>query len=309
MRTPRSWSCFTAPSERLEGLRRLGDRHPLQEAHDQALALLVGQLGEGGEQRLVGQPGEDGALRALGRVVVRRHVLGGHLEAGAAGLEVVGGEVARDGHQPGAEVLALPPEVVHAPQRAEEGLRGEVLGQRLRARAVVEEAVDRRLVVVVEQPEGLLVARAGELDERDQPLTLGLVDLRGGGLVLVADRAGARGAAAALAGRRAGPSRASDRLGVEDAAGELRGEGSPHRAPKRVEAFLQGMHAVVPPSCSSLHDKGLQRPCEPVSNYELQEVRTRSRPRTLTPAATAPDTAPATAAATSPARAALRPVR
>ena len=47
--------------------------------------------------------------------------------------------------------------------------------------AVVEEAVDARVVVVVELSEGLGVAAAGELDQRDQPGALGLVLERGGG--------------------------------------------------------------------------------------------------------------------------------
>ena len=42
-------------------------------------------------------------------------------------------EVAGDGHQPGAEVLALPAEAAHAAQRPEEGLGGEVLGEGRRA--------------------------------------------------------------------------------------------------------------------------------------------------------------------------------
>ena len=104
-------------------------------------------------------------LRSLGGRVVRGHVLGGVLQPGAAGLEVVGGEVAGDRHQPGAEVLALPAEGAHAAQRPEEGLRGQVLGERHRADPVVDEAVDRDVVVVVEQPEGLGVAAAGELDQ------------------------------------------------------------------------------------------------------------------------------------------------
>lgn len=84
------------------------------------------------------------------------------LEAGAAGLEVVGAQVAGDGHQPGAEVLALPAEAGHVAQGPEEGLGGEVLGQAARVGAPVDEPVDRRVVVVVELAERLGVAVAGQ---------------------------------------------------------------------------------------------------------------------------------------------------
>ena len=142
-----------------------------------------GQLAQAVEQHLVGQPGEHLLLGALGGVVVQPHVLGGQLETGAAGLEVVGAEVAGDRHQPGAEVLALPAEAAHAPQRPEERLGGEVLGEARRAGPVVEEAVDRAVVVVVELAERLGVAAAGQLDQGDQAAALGLALLRRRGLV------------------------------------------------------------------------------------------------------------------------------
>ncbi len=133
------------------------------------------------------RPGEHHRLGALGGVVVLAHVLGGHLEARASGLEVVGGQVPGDGHQPGAEVLALPAEALHRAQGPEERLGGEVLGQRGRPRAVEQEAVDRALVVVVEQAEGVDVSLAGQLDEGDQSgaVDRGLLRRRGQGAVVV----------------------------------------------------------------------------------------------------------------------------
>jgi hypothetical protein len=140
---------------------------------------------------------------------------------------VVGAEVAGDGHQPGPEVLALPPEVVHRAQRAEEGLRGEVLGELARAGAVEEEAVDRPVVVVVEEAEGVLVAAAGQLDQSDQPGPLGLVLLRGGGQLVVAEGprvAGDRGLAEQQPPVAASAPRAGGR-GGRAAGGVRRGEG------------------------------------------------------------------------------------
>src|SRR4051794_1288774 len=112
-----------------EHLGRLRDRQALQEPHDEALLLLVRQLLEGRQQGVVGQGGEHDGVRALGPPVVQGHVLGGLLEAGPPRLEVVRGQVAGDRDQPGAEVLALPPEGPHAAQGPQERLRRQVLGQ------------------------------------------------------------------------------------------------------------------------------------------------------------------------------------
>src|SRR5436190_24295003 len=58
------------PLAAAEDLRGLGDAEPLEEPHDQAVVLLVGQLAETTEQHLVGESGEHGVLRPLGGVVV-----------------------------------------------------------------------------------------------------------------------------------------------------------------------------------------------------------------------------------------------
>ena len=175
--------------------------------------------------------------------------------------------------------------------------------------------------MVVEQAEGLGVAAAGQLDERDQPGTLGLVDLRGGGLVGVAEDV-----AVAVPPAVAGAADRDVGLGEQDVApdrsGRGRGEGEEHGAPQRVEPLLDvggTPHGVVddPPQIGPCRDllksRWRCRRCEPstgkrgsVSGPGAQWWR---RPRTVAPAATAPPTAPAAAATTSPARAALRPVR
>ena len=158
LRTPRSWSCLTAPSLRPEDLRRLGDAQALQEPHDQALALLGRQLGQRREQDLVGEPSSTASSgpsvasswRVMSSVVISSRV------RPALKWSVVRLRAMVISHAP--KSLALPAEGAHVAQRPEEGLRGQVLGQGHRADAVVEEAVDRRLVVVVEQAERLGVA-------------------------------------------------------------------------------------------------------------------------------------------------------
>ena len=94
------------------------------------------------------------------------HVAGGDLEPVAARLEVVGDQVARDRDQPRAEVAALPGEAVDALERAQERVRGEVLGQRAAAHPEVDEPEHGVHVPVVEQPERGAVAGLGPLDER-----------------------------------------------------------------------------------------------------------------------------------------------
>ena len=111
LRTPRSWSCLTAPSLRPRTAAVSAMRHALQEPHDQALAaaragssVSASSRPRWSARRAPRPRGPRWRRRGapMSSVVV--------LEAGAAGLEVVGGEVAGDGHQPGAEVLALPAE-------------------------------------------------------------------------------------------------------------------------------------------------------------------------------------------------------
>src|SRR5690606_23985160 len=95
-------------------------------------------------------------------------------------------EVAGDGHQPGAEVTALPGEGADAAQGAQEGLAREVLGGRLPSHPVVDVPVHGVAVLVVEAPEGVGLAGLGPLDEVHHP---GAVTVRGG----PADGGGTRG--------------------------------------------------------------------------------------------------------------------
>src|SRR3954464_4653884 len=97
---------FVLPHDR----RGLRDRHALEEAQRDAFLLLGPERLHRFEQRFVGDRGQDLVLRALLAAVGAGldEVGGGDLQPVAAGLEVVGDEVARDGHQPGAEVTALP---------------------------------------------------------------------------------------------------------------------------------------------------------------------------------------------------------
>ena len=88
-------------------------------------------------------------------VVGVEHVAGGDLEPVAARLEVVGDQVAGDRDQPRAEVAALPGEAADALERAQERVRGEVLGQRAAAHPEVDEPEHGVHVPVVEQPERL----------------------------------------------------------------------------------------------------------------------------------------------------------
>ena len=94
------------------------------------------------------------------------HVAGGHLEPVPAGLEVVGDQVAGDRDQPGAEVAALPGEAADALERAQERVRGQVLGELPVADPEVDEPEDGVDVPVVDQAERLGLAGLGPLDQR-----------------------------------------------------------------------------------------------------------------------------------------------
>jgi hypothetical protein len=83
------------------------------------------------QQGGVVEVGQDLLLDAVVGAVGVEHVRGAHLEAEAAGLEVVGHQVAGDGDEPGADVPPLPGERVDAPEGPQEGLRRQVLRQRL----------------------------------------------------------------------------------------------------------------------------------------------------------------------------------
>ena len=122
------------------------------------------------EQRHVGDVVDHGRLRAaLGAPVLPvgvEHVAGGDLEPVPARLEVVGDQVAGDRDQPGAEVAALPGEAADPLERAQEGVRGQVLGQRTAADPEVDEPEHRVEVAVVDLAEGVRVAGLGPLDQR-----------------------------------------------------------------------------------------------------------------------------------------------
>ena len=106
------------------------------------------------------------ALRAAVLAVGVEHVAGGDLEAVAAGLEVVGDQVAGDRDQPGAEVAALPGEAADALERPQERVGGEVLGELAVADPEVDEPEDGVDVPVVDQAERLGVAGLGPFDQR-----------------------------------------------------------------------------------------------------------------------------------------------
>ena len=101
----------------------------------------------------------------VARPIGVEHVGGAHLELEPAGLHVVGHQVAGDGGEPGADVLAGVGERVDPAQGAQERLGRQVLGQRVGAHPVVEVAVDLVDVPVVDEPEGLGVALLGQRDQ------------------------------------------------------------------------------------------------------------------------------------------------
>ena len=125
------------------------------------------------EQGDVGDVVDHGRLRAALRAAVGlvgvEHVAGGDLEPVPAGLEVVGDQVAGDGDQPGAEVAALPGEAADALERAQERVRGQVLGQRPVADPEVDEPEDGVDVAVVDEAERLGRRRPGPARPAPRP--------------------------------------------------------------------------------------------------------------------------------------------
>ena len=139
------------------------------------------------------------------------------LELVAAGLEVVGDQVAGDRDQPGAEVAALPGVGGDPSQRPQERLAGQVLGERVVVDPVGDVAVHDVDVRVVQLAERLAVAGLrGATSAMIRGLLAGRLGRRRGagdpgrGVPrLVADRAGGAGALRCATlirhcGRRAG---------------------------------------------------------------------------------------------------------
>ncbi len=136
---------------------------------------------------------------------------------------MVGDQVAGDGDQPCPEVAALPGERLDPAQRAQERLTGEVLGELAGAHAVVDVAVDRVDVAVVELRERLGVAAPGPVDERRDAPRLGIVEFG--------------------RGRRRGDAVDAARDAARDAAG---GGGAGRHAQRDVRRGLRRRPAVPP---------------------------------------------------------------
>src|SRR5690606_5176275 len=95
----------------------LGDGQALEKPERDAFLLLAVESSYGFEEGGAGQGLESGMLGGSLDLVGVERLPGGDLEAEAAGLEVVGDQVAGDGHQPGAEVASLPGEGADTAQR------------------------------------------------------------------------------------------------------------------------------------------------------------------------------------------------
>ena len=196
-RTARSWSCLIAPSVRPRTFAVSAIVFSLRNRITRQVCCSSGAAHRL-EQDLVRQTGDHLVLRPVRGVVVAAEVVDAGLQPGPARLVVVDDQVARDRHEPGAEVLALPLELRHRPQCPEERLTGEVFGEGGGADPVEDEAVDRLGVVVVELTERLRVTVSRQVDEGRDPQAL-VVDLRG---VAPAGPAGSVGVVAAVENRR-----------------------------------------------------------------------------------------------------------
>ena len=93
------------------------------------------------------------ASSGLGAFLCLRRVARADLEPIACGLHVVEDDVARDRDEPGPDIAPLVGDRGDPAQGPQEGLAGEVLGQRAIVHAVVDEAVDRVDVAVVQLAE------------------------------------------------------------------------------------------------------------------------------------------------------------
>ena len=107
------------------------------------------------------------ALRRRGDVVEDLPVVGSLLvqpRVPAAAAQLVAAEVLRHGVDPAAEVEGLV-HAVHRPERADEGLLGDVLRQHSIAECPVDEAVDGRDIAAMKLFEGVHLALAVGGDE------------------------------------------------------------------------------------------------------------------------------------------------
>lgn len=153
------------------GLGGLGDRKAPQEPQHDALLLPGVELLDCGEEGYIRYVIDYcGFWRAFWPVVCFvgvEDVASRDFEPVAAGLEVVGNQVAGDGDQPGAKVAALPGERSDPLERAQEDVGRQVFGElAVVANTEVDESEYDVHVPVVDQAERIGLASLGALHQR-----------------------------------------------------------------------------------------------------------------------------------------------